>query len=479
MTKKGSHNLYETYTQVIPVVTCSDIGQVKKIMALCRIPRTLTYNKFGSIQGWGLDWKKADPIIRTILKPTDIGLPSKLWEWSVSDTMKAILAQQEAAKTFLIKEIYRHTANTDERKVLLNLLKTNPIKDNWLHRRFRKQYIKGHTYVSNQIVYQNAGYSCTRISRNKVQLEIAGLIKGKRIKLNLRCRCLIKGQIRVISNESGNLEVHFTRKKVIKAKETKPSKSIGIDKGYTEGFYTSEGVTIASGLGKLMTAKTERIAQANRNRYRLRNHAFNHADKTKSQNILKYNLGYQVKSRKLKSEKATIQNFIRSDLRRNITTPLLIYCEDLTSPIIGKENGKRINRKLNQWMKGELQASLEKISKETGSTLSVVNPAYTSQVDSLTGTLLGCRQGDCFIRYTGDVIQADWNAAVNICIRGQDNKITRFLKASEVETELLIRTVRYLISLAVSVITAIERGWLLPKFKAKALKLEVKYHRQG
>ncbi len=333
--------------------------------------------------------------------------------------------------------------------------------------------------ISFQIVYQNAGYSCKRINRSTVQLEIAGLDKGKRIKLNLRCRHIIKGQIRVICNESGNLEVHCIRRKVIKTNDIKPTKSVGIDKGYTEGFYTSEGNSIASGLGKLMSAKTERITKTNRNRYRLRHHGLNHPDKTKSQNIVKHNLGYQVKSRKLKSEKATIQNFIRSDLRRNITTPLLIYCEDLTSPIIGKQNGKLINRKLNQWMKGELQASLEKISKETRSTISVVNPAYTSQVDSLTGTLLGCRQGDCFIRYTGDVVQADWNAAVNICIRGQDNKITRFMKVSEVETELLIRTVRYLISLGVSVTNAIERGWLLPKFKTKALKLEVKYHRRG
>jgi IS605 OrfB family transposase len=228
-----------------------------------------------------------------------------------------------------------------------------------------------------------------------------------------------------------------------------------------------------------MTAKTERIAFTNRNRYRLRNHGFSHPQKTKSINIIKNNLGYQVKSKKLTQEKATIQNFIRSDLRRNITTSVDIYGEDLTQPIKGKQQAKRINRKLNQWMKGELQASLEKIAKETGSTLSVVNPAYTSQVDHQTGTLLGSRSGDRFIRYTGDVIQADLNAAINICVRGQDNKITRYMKTSEVETELLIRTVRYLISLGVSVTNALEFGWLLPKFKAKALKLEVEYHRQG
>ena len=53
------------------------------------------------------------------------------------------------------------------------------------------------------------------------------------------------------------------------------------------------------------------------------------------------------------------------------------------------------------------------------------------------------------------------------------------MKAGEVETELIARTVRYLVLLGVSVSDAIERGWLLPKFKAKALKQEAEYHRQG
>jgi IS605 OrfB family transposase len=479
MPKKQSQTIQEVYTQVIPVINCSDLTQLTKIMVLCGTPRALTYNKLGSIQGWGLDWKKADPLIRTILKPTEIGLPSKLWEWSVNDTMKAILAQQEAAKTFLIKEIYRFTNDKNERKELLSLLKTDPTANNWLHRHFREQYIKGHTFIRNQIVYQNGGYSCTRISRNSIQLEIAGLIHGKRIKLKLKCRHIIKGQIRVIKNEFEKIEVHCTRIKEIKIRSSKPTKKLGIDKGYTEGFYTSEGNVIAPELGRLMTAKTERITKTNRNRYRLKNHALNHHDKNKSKNIIKHNLGYKVKSKKLSQEKATIQNFIRKDLRRNLTTSVDIYCEDLTQPIKGKQLAKRINRKLNQWMKGELQASLEKIAKETGSTLSVVNPAYTSQVDSQTGTLLGSRLGDRFIRYTGDVIQADLNAALNICVRGQDNKITRYMSASEVETELLARTVRYLTSLGISVNSALELGWLLPKFKAKALKLEAEYHRQG
>jgi hypothetical protein len=169
----------EIFTQVIPVVTCADSGQIHRIMYLCGIPRALTYNKLGSLQGWGLDWRKADPIIRSMLTPSNIGLPAKLWEWSVNDAMKAILAAQDAAKSFIYKAIYRRTQDELQRVKLLDLLHNDPTNDPWLHRIFRDQYQRGHTFVKNQIVYQSQGYTCKRLTRNTVQLEVAGLVKGK------------------------------------------------------------------------------------------------------------------------------------------------------------------------------------------------------------------------------------------------------------------------------------------------------------
>ena len=111
--------------------------------------------------------------------------------------------------------------------------------------------------------------------------------------------------------------------------------------------------------------------------------------------------------------------------------------------------------------------------------ISMSNGFYTSQVDSQTGTLLGRRSGDRFIRYTGDVILADWNAAINIRVRGQDNQITRYMRSSEVEAILVGRTVQYLHSIGCSVTEAVNLGWLLTKFKVKALKYESKYYLQG
>lgn len=230
-----------------------------------------------------------------------------------------------------------------------------------------------------------------------------------------------------------------------------------------------------------MSEKTERITKTNRNRYRIRAKGENlkKHDPVKTARILENNLGHKVKSRKLQREKETIKNFIRKDLRRAITSPVDIICEDLTQVFQGKKHFKSINRKLNSWMKGELQASLEKISLETGSTISAVNPAYTSQLDNQTGTLLGRRQGDRFIRYTGDVIQADLNAALNIRVRGQDKHITRYMRASDVQAILVGRTVQYLNSIGYSVAAALDRGWLPSKFKGIALKYESEYYPQG
>jgi IS605 OrfB family transposase len=475
---KKQANPMEIFTQVIPVVSCGDIKQILKIMRLCGVPRSLTYNKLGSIQGWGLDWKKADPIIRTILQPANIGLPAKLWEWSVSDAMKAISAAQDAAKSFIYKAIYRRNQDELERVRLLDLLHNDPSNDPWLHRIFREQYQRGHTFVKNQIVYQSQGYTCKRLTRNTVQLEVAGLVKGKRVVIKLKCRHIISGQIRLICNEEGELEVHCLRKLSVVIPTQNPTQKVGIDKGYTEGFYTSDGVEIAAGLGKLMTAKTLRINRTNRNRYRLRSYALQ-SHPEKAETILKNNLGYQVKSRRLQREKATIKNFIRRDLRRVINSPTVIFAEDLTQPINSKLLFRGINRKLNQWMKGELQVSLEKISKETGSTLSVVNPAYTSQMCSQTGTLLGSRNGDRFTCHTGVVIQADQNAAMNILYRGSDNELHRYLKYAEVRKILIERTVRYLASIGKTVTEALDLGWLISKFRAEALSFEAEISPTG
>jgi hypothetical protein len=394
---KKQQKTEEVYTPVIPVVSCAEETQVERIMELCRIPTALTYNKLGSVKRWGLDGKKANPIVRTILKATDINLPSKLWEWSISDTMKAIVAQQEAAKVYLVRDIGR--------KYPLSPVKKE--RTNWLKR--------------------------AKSTKNDALLKFP------------------KAETEILRDNLFDL-LHND---------------------------TSYGDEIAVDLGKLRTAKSKRIVSTDRNRYRLRSYIKDLDAPIKVKNILENNLGHKVKSTKLQRDRAAIQNFIRRDLKKLMASPTRIFAEDLTQPITGKQQSKAINRPLNKWMKGQLQASWEKISRETGSTLSVVNPAYTSSMCSQAGTLLGKRDGDVFTAYTGVVIQSDKNAALNILYRGSDSEINRWMKYAEVCKVLLLPTVRYLTSIGKSVTEAWELGWINPKFKAEVFRLEDEYHRQG
>lgn len=71
------------------------------------------------------------------------------------------------------------------------------------------------------------------------------------------------------------------------------------------------------------------------------------------------------------------------------------------------------------------------------------------------------------------------NAALNILHRGSDGEITRWMKYVEVRQILVQRTVRYLASIGRSVREALDLGWLNPKFKAEALRVEAECLLQG
>ncbi|MEG4631056.1 zinc ribbon domain-containing protein [Microcoleus sp. AR_TQ3_B6] len=396
---KKQQKTEEVYTPVIPVVSCADETQVDRIAELCRISRALTYNKLGSVKRWGLDGQKANPIVRTILKATDINLQSKLWEWSISYTMKAIAAQQEAAKVGVVRGM-------------------------------------GRTYPLSPVEKERTN---------------SWLKTAKSTKNNDSLLKFPKAETEILRDNLFDL-LHND---------------------------TSYGDEIAAALSKLMTAKSKRSVSTDRNKYRQRSYIKDLDDPIKVKNIWGNNLAHKVKSRKIQRERATLQNFICRDLKKLITSPTRIFAEDLTQPISGKHQSKAINRQLNQWMKSRLQASWEKISRETGSNLSVVNPAYTSQMCSQTGTLLGKRDGDVFTAYTEVVIQSDKKAALNILYCRSDSEINRWMKYAEVGKVLLLPTVRYLTSIGKSVTEVWDLGWINPKFKVEAIGWEDEYHRQG
>ena len=116
-------------------------------------------------------------------------------------------------------------------------------------------------------------------------------------------------------------------------------------------------------------------------------------------------------------------------------------CEDLSASMQSAPyRHKDTNRRLNGWAKGVMADTLTSISRRRGSALALVNPAYTSQIDSRTGLWQGTRRGDRFYCRDGVVLDADTNAACNIPARLYDEEITLYMPYREVKALLAERT---------------------------------------
>ncbi|NEQ84950.1 MAG: transposase [Moorea sp. SIO2I5] len=456
-------------TQIVPVVGMSKSVELELLSTMKKlgIVRAESYNKLGSINHWGLDWKKAYPEVRSFRTPESLGLPSKLMEWTVSDVAKAITASQAACTEAVIKKVYKRfpgKGNQKIRKELCKQLKTLAFLDSpLLHRLVRKEFQRGHSWIKNQIVYQQGGYKCKRLSRNAYQLELAGLRRGKRNKIVIKSNRKISGQIRLIDNQLlQRFEIHFL---VDHGKVEIPAerRSVGVDKGYTEALYDSEGQAHGKELGKIATKKSDRICAKNRSRGKLWSihRKIEKIDPAKSARILKNNLTRKTENKRYRQNQSEITAIIGSASKSLFNgESLKVFAEDLTQPIKGKRQSKAMSRKLNSWMKGKIRDSLQKWADWTGSVVTEVQPSYTSQVDSVTGTLLGKRNGDSFTRFNGVVLQADHNAAKNILARGTDFEITRYMNRTEVQAVLLRRTARFLEGMGLSLLDAVELGYL-------------------
>ena len=124
---------------------------------------------------------------------------------------------------------------------------------------------------------------------------------------------------------------------------------------------------------------------------------------------------------------ARIRDVVFQSVHAVVDKAAVIAAEDLTAPMAGKSFGKNVNRRLAAWTKGVIAEALDSVSSRRGSAVVLVNPAYTSQIDSRTGCLDGKRQGDRFYCSDGVVLQADQNAARNVLARLSDPEIERFM----------------------------------------------------
>lgn len=182
--------------------------------------------------------------------------------------------------------------------------------------------------------------------------------------------------------------------------------SIGVDMGIKRLFVTSEGKSFKD---------KKYLANRRKLRYLKRNLQ---SKGTKSAN--KHLRKLSVKERNI--SKDMIQRSTSALLRS--TNASIIVLEDLkrlkqnTSTTNDGYKRKRHNNALSQVPMYMFKEVLTHKAQLVGKRVETVSPVYTSQTDSRTNKRDGKRQGCRYYCSDGIVLDADWNAAVNIAKRG-------------------------------------------------------------
>ena len=403
--------------------------------------RSEVWHSFGSIVGVSI---KTDRKIRDqwLKEKRQFNVSANAWKETLRDAFGDIKANRESAKEKVRKIIYKSISDEKKRQELYKKLKyAHWISDNYLRRLMRKYWKHGHNHTDNQIIVRSDNYTTFRLG-GRAFLKIPSLQKGKRITIPLNTKVEPTGTLRLILKD-GEVEVHYT----IEIEETKNGgqATLGIDKGYTEVLVDSDGEHYGEGLGQILSKQSDKL----KNKYQARNKLRAIANKKthKKQKIIENNLGRKKLNRQNQKIQSQVKDIIYQATHKLVNKASVIAVEDLTSPFASKTFGKNVTRRLSAWTKGVIANAIETVSRRRGSTVVLVNGAYTSQMDSRHGVLLGKRSGDSFHCFDGVVLQADENAAQNVLARLHDQEIDRWTPWQKVKSILLERTERHRLGL--------------------------------
>jgi IS605 OrfB family transposase len=398
--------------------------------------RSEVWQRFGSIKGVSIpsDRKIRDQWLQ---EPRQFKVSANAWKETLRDSFSNIKANRESAKEKIRTTLYKTVVDDQQRLASYKKLSSDKwISDNYLRRVMRKHWKHGRNHTHNQIVVRSDDYT-TFQRGGHAWLKIPSLFKGRRIAIPLNTSVEPSGTLRLILHD-GIVEVHYT----IEVEETENcgSATIGIDKGYTEVFVDSEGEHHGEGLGKILSKHSDQLNKKHQARNKLR--AIANQKPHKIKNIITNNLGRKKLNRQVRKVHSQIKDTIYQATHKLMDKAKFIAVEDLTAPITGSKLSKNINRRLSAWTKGVIATALDSISRRRGSSVILVNSAYTSQMDSRYGVLLGKRNGDSFYCFDGVVLPADENAARNVLARLYDLEIDRWTPVQQVKSILLERTER-------------------------------------
>ncbi len=402
--------------------------------------RSMVWNQFGSIAGVGL----SDRFIRDRWMADgtaeEFDVPANAWKETVRDAVADIRAHRDAAKVEVRKKIHRRTASPQERKRLYAALKRDQwVDDPLLSRWMRQCWRRGHNHTANQIIIRSDQVrTFTRAEGGNVWLKVPGGSGCAPITVPLNTTIAPEKTLRLILR-GGRVEVHYQIDDQSLRSSHRPvgDRAIGVDKGYTEVLTDSDGRRHGQGLGPLLSARSDQLKMRNARRAKLRsiaNAADLRGDHAKALRVRRHNLGTIKKIRQERAWKTRVRDITYRAVNAVADNANVIVAEDLTRRINNRDRGPGTNRRLAAWTKGITAQALHDVSERRGSSLRLVNAAYTSQVIPGTSTL-GRRSGDWLhCPHKGGVVwDADHAAAINILDRDGDPDISLWTPHTQVK----------------------------------------------
>ncbi len=410
--------------------------------------RSAVWQRYGSVRGAQLPDRTVRNQWMADGTGTSFGVLANPWKETVRDAMADIRASCESAKMKAREAVRRHTADEQERRRLYGLLKADRwASDPYLARIMRKHWRRGHSHIDNQIMVRADQYTTWRLAEGgNVWLAVPGLERRSRVAIPLNTTVAPAGTLRLILR-GGRVEVHYQVDDSSLKSSNRPcgTRSIGVDKGYTEMLTDSDGQHHGTDFGPLLTAQSDLRKRKGQARAKLRavsDRAIEAGVRAKAGRIERNNLGTAKRDRQAARWRTLVRNITYQAVNDVVDKADVVVAEDLTKPFTGRKKlGRNTNRRLAAWTKGLTARALHDVPERRGSALVLVNAAYTSQADPRTG-LLAVRHGDRLHLPGGVVMCADHAAAINILHRASDPDITLHTPYTRVRQILQERTDR-------------------------------------
>nr|WP_276977779.1 hypothetical protein [Ferrimicrobium acidiphilum] len=429
-----------TSTRIIYADTPKELLPICKAVGYIRVD---IWRRYGGLK----TVSKSSNEISSLSLYSNLPIDGTIRNESTKDIVNDVLLYRAAGQQRVRRAIYTR-AKDDEAELtrLYTLLQQGEwTQENFLHRQMRRHLKHGHSKVNNQFIVRPDKYH-TEIVDGKLVVVINIAAKyGQPIRLvtttNGKSVDLSGKNITNIVKDDVT-EIHYAFKKPLG--RPRGTEVIAVDKGYTEAFVDSDGDEYGIGFGKVMTEYSDKTSKTNKSRNRLyaleQKHREAGGRTAKADHIKTNNLG----TKKINARRSKAQNRIRNMVLQAVHSVVdkvgVVVSEDLSRPIAKRRPWKKCNRRMSAWARGTLAEALESITQQRKARHVLVNAAYTSQMDSNTHLLEGRRVGDKFYCANGDVLQADFNAALNLLHRYSDQEITLYTPHKEVRRVLLARS---------------------------------------